>query len=140
MDPISDLDEAVTKFGATQDDVFLLSANDSTEDLVSFLTSELSDAELDEIDVYRELKRRGDLASEPLTAAVLIGVSGKLILTVGRIIERWLENRRQKEQIELTMIAFKESRRAGEAVSDIVRSNAGVSVEYKLAPPTTPER
>ena len=124
----NNLDETVEMYSTKYDDVLLLSAGDDlTEDLVGYITKELSDEELDQIDVHRELDRRDDLASEPITIACLIGASSAVAVAVGRIVERWLETKRQEEQINLTMTAYKESPEAGKAVAGIVRTHAGVA-------------
>jgi hypothetical protein len=114
-------------------------AGDLTEDLISYIADELAKQDvnmLDEVEIGRELHRPDALAGEPITIAVLL-VCGTTAATieVGRIVERWLENRRQREQIKLTIEAFKLSDKAGEAVAGIAEKNADTELTKLPEPP-----
>jgi len=117
------------------DTVISVSAGENTEELVRYITSELDDESLDQIEIDRNLDRRGDLASEPITVAALVGLAGVTVVTVGRIIERWQESRRQRDQSKTIIEAFKLSDDAGEAVAELASRHADVAIEYELADP-----
>src|SRR4051794_6591778 len=125
------LDAVIQQFSSDHDEVLLLSAGEHTEELARFITEGLSDDELDQVDVWRDIERRDDLAAEPLTVALLIGVGGTVAVTVGRIIERWLENRRQRQQVELAITAYGVSNEAGKEVVGLLRAHARVSLKYE---------
>ncbi len=127
-----DQTQVIAEYASRYDGVLKFSAGEDSEGFIRFLTSELSDDELDDIDVHRLLDRKDDLASEPITAAVLIGLGSVVVRAVGRIVERWLEKERQREQVELVIEAYKVSPEVAKVVSDIVTAHARVSVAYPL--------
>jgi hypothetical protein len=73
------------------------------------------------------------LASEPVTAAVLIGLGSAAVVSVGRIIERWIEKRRQAENLNLVLQAYRVSEEAGAVLAETAKRHA--EVEYQLADP-----
>ena len=127
----------VEKLRGEFDTVISLSAGDETESLVRFITNELDDESLDHMEVMRDLERRRDLASEPVTVAALLGLGGVTAVAVGRIIERWQENRRQREAAKTIIEAFKVSKDAGIALTELESRHADVAVAYQLAEPGT---
>jgi ribosomal protein S12 methylthiotransferase accessory factor YcaO len=54
------------------------------------------------------------------------------VAAVGRIIERWIEKRRQRENIELTIEAYKLDPEAARIVADLALAHAEVSISYPL--------
>jgi hypothetical protein len=115
---------------------------EDTEDLISYVVAELADPKinllvqadpkvnlLDEVEIDRQLHRPDDMAGEPITIGVLV-VCGTVTATiaVGRIVERWMENKRQEKQIKLTIAAFTTSEAAGKAVAEIAKKNAGTEL------------
>jgi hypothetical protein len=115
-----------------------LNAGKSTEDLLQFIMDELDDQALDAIEVKREVAKADSLATEPLTMAVTLLTSAPLIIAVGRIIERWMENRKEAEQLRIIAEGFEKSDKAGKALSEVSKAYAKVSVEYRL--PSTPKK
>jgi len=109
-----------------------IDAGDQTEDLLLFITSQLDDATLDEIDIQREGVKSDNLATEPFTAAATLALATTAIVSVSRIIERWLENRRQLEHLHIIANGFTKSDEAGRALSDVSKAHAKVSVAYGL--------
>lgn len=129
-------DQAAYNYMKRHDDVLALAAGELSEDLIRFVTAELDDEVLDEVDVYRVLDRQDDLASEPITIAVVLGLGTAATYSVGRIVERWIEKKRQHENIELVIEAYKVAPEAGRIVADLARNHSEVSVAYPLASDT----
>ena len=113
-------------------------AGADTEDLLQFIMKELKDEEVDAIEVKREVAKADNLATEPLTIAVTLLTSAPLIIAVGRIIERWMENRNQVKHLHLVAEGFEISDKAGKALADLAKVHAKVSIEYRL--PTGPNK
>lgn len=128
-----DKEQTAQEYSERHEDVLTLTAGELTEDLIRFVTGELDDEVLDDVDVHRVLARQDDLASEPITIAVVLGLSTATVVAVGRIIERWIEKKRQRENIELTIEAFKLGPKAGQLIGNLARSHAEVSVSYSLS-------
>ncbi|WP_138731646.1 hypothetical protein [Modestobacter excelsi] len=130
-----DLGAQVDDLRGQFDTVMSVSAGDDTEDLVRYITSQLDNDSLDQVEVVRDLDRRGDLASEPITVAALVAVTGVTVVTIGRIIERWLENRRQHAEAKMLITTYQLSKEAGDAYAALASRHADVSIEYQLADP-----
>jgi hypothetical protein len=111
----------------------LLEAGDDTESLVRYITNELEDNELDQVDVKREVAQSENLATEPLTITATLLLSAPLVIAVGRIIERWLENRNQLDHLRIVAEGFEQSDKVGKSLAEISKAHAKVSVEYRLA-------
>jgi hypothetical protein len=109
-----------------------LDAGDDTESLLQLITNELDDKTLDEIEVHRDVAKPDNLATEPLTIAATLVLSTPLVIVVGRIIERWLENRNQLHHLAIVADGFNQSDAAGKALADVSKAHAKVSVAYKL--------
>ena len=103
-------------------------AGNDTEDLLAFITSNLSDDELDAIDIKRQFEEVEGLATEPVTIVAVITASGALLVTVSTLVAKWLESRRQREAIELLIRGYRESPEAGAAVLQLTSQHAGVKV------------
>lgn len=52
----------------------ILSMNEGTEDLWQYILENISDSALDEIEVDRDIKDPSSLASEPVTAALILSL------------------------------------------------------------------
>ncbi len=113
-------------------------AGNDTEDLLQFILKDLTEEEVDAIEVKREVAKADNLATEPLTIAVTLLTSSPLIIAVGRIIERWIESRNQVKHLNLVAGGFEISDKAGMALADIAKAHAKVSIEYRL--PTGPTK
>lgn len=110
----------------------MLDAGADTEALLHFVTTELDDSTLDNIEVLRETVKSENLATEPFTAAATLILSTPIVVTVGRIIERWLENRSQLDHLKIVAEGFKESEEAGKTLAQLSKAHAGVSISYGL--------
>jgi hypothetical protein len=129
------LQTKIDLYSREHENVLLLSSDELTEDLIRYFATELDDDTLDQMDVLRHLVRRDDLASEPVTACVLIGLGGTAVVVVGRMIERWIEMRRQAEHLAVVVEGFRVSDEAGRTLADLAARHAEVSIEYTLADP-----
>jgi hypothetical protein len=107
-----------------------LDAGDQTEELLSFLTNELDDATLDTIEVERRAVKSEKLATEPFTAAATLTLATTTVVVIGRLIERWLENRRQIEHLHVVAEGFSQSDEAGKALSALSKESFKVSISY----------
>ena len=76
-------------------------SGEHTEELLKFILNEIDDETLDSIEVEREILRDSPVASEAMTVGALITLAPVLTMTIARLIERWLEGKRQKDQLEL---------------------------------------
>jgi hypothetical protein len=106
-----------------------ISAGEHTEELLKFILDELGDEHIDEVDVKREIRRGDPLAGEAITTAVLLTLGPMLIIATTRIIEKWLENRRQEQGMETTIKAYGLSKDAGAAVHELAITHANVTVQ-----------
>lgn len=110
-----------------------IEAGEQTEGLVQFVTQELDDATLDQIDVQREIAQAPGLASEPITTAVTIVLGTAVIASVLRLVERWLENQRQLATLTIVADVLLKSEEAGKQLASLAEKHTNVSVSYGLA-------
>src|SRR4051794_22257453 len=107
-----------------------LKAGDATEELISFITNGLPDDLLDATDIEREHAKDFQVASEPITIGVLVTVTPVAAIAIARLLEKWLEARRQQGNIKLVLEAFGLSDEAGAAVARIAEKHADVSISF----------
>ncbi len=107
-----------------------IEAGDATEAVAGFITAELSDAELDQVEVEREIAPTESLASEPVTVAVTFALSPLVAVAILRLLERWLENSRQERAIELVLDGFSLSSEAGRAAARLAQKHTEVSIRH----------
>ena len=110
-----------------------LEAGDRTEERLQFVTAELDDATLDEVDVHREIGPPSGVASEPITAAVTLTLGTAAVVAVLRIVERWLEKQRQLETMRIIAEGFSQSDEAGKQLAKLAETHAGISTSYGIA-------
>lgn len=110
----------------------VLDAGRHTEDLLAFLTNELDDDTLDQIEIERQGLKADKLATEPVTIAATLTLATTAVVVVGRIIERWLENQRQLDQLRVVATGFNQSDEAGRALAALGKENAKVAVTYGM--------
>lgn len=110
----------------------ILSMNKGTEDLWQYILENISDSTLDEIEVERDIKDPSGLASEPVTAALILSLSSLTAAVILRLVERWMENKRQREQLEIVLQGFSISDEAGKAAASLAQKHADVSIKYGL--------
>lgn len=103
-----------------------------TEPLLQEILKGFDDVALDTIEIDRTIHKANGLASEPVIIAAAITATPILISAITRIIERWMENRKEREAMQLTIEAYKVSREAGDALKEISKKNADVAIAYKL--------
>jgi hypothetical protein len=115
-----------------------LDAGSRTEDLLAFLTSELDDETLDAIEIERQGLKSDRLATEPVTIAATLTLATTAVVVVGRIIERWLENQRQLDQLRVVANGFDQSDVAGKTLAALGKANARVAVSYGM--PSAPRQ
>lgn len=107
-----------------------IDAGADTEDLLQFVTRELDDATLDGMAVDRVAVPSDKLATEPLTAAVTLALGTTAIVTVARLIERWMEMHRQQVQMKIVAEGFAQSDEAGKALAKIAEGHAKVAISF----------
>lgn len=112
---------------STDRDILELSAGDMTEELAAFITESLSDEEIDQIEVARSFKREENLVAEPVTIAVTMTIAPLLTYVVLRIIERYMETKKQEHHIEL-LAALPVERQA--AVLELAKAHANVMIKF----------
>jgi len=113
---------------------------EETESLLEFVLAEFDDEELDIIQVERETVEGEGLASEPTTVLAVIGLTSVVAIGVCRLIERYLEEKRQRENIKLVLVAYGVSNEAGMAVARIAESHANVAVSFGELPKVKGEK
>jgi hypothetical protein len=100
----------------------------------------LSDDQLDNVEVTREFEIVSGVGGEPLTTSFILAMSPVITISIIRLIERWLENRRQEAQNKLFIEALNQA--SDESVKEfrkLVESNNQVSMNYSLTKKTDTE-
>jgi len=113
----------------------LIAAGDETEDLLQFVTSNIDDETLDQIDVRRELAPPSGVISEPITTAVTLQLGAVAVIAVARLIERWLEMRDQEMQRRVVLEAYQVSHEAGQALEALAAKHTEVMLRRDLPNP-----
>ena len=116
----------------------VISGNEDVGDLWQFISDSLGDEILDEIEVTRKVRPSDGLACEPLTSAVILTLAPLGAAAVLRLVEKWMEFNRQREQLEIVLRGFSVSDEAGKAAERIALKHAQISVKY--GPPSLPQR
>jgi hypothetical protein len=106
-----------------------ISVGEYTEDLLQFVLKELGDEHIDEIEVERQTERKDPIASEPITTSVVITLAPMLIIATARIIEKWIEARRQTLNHEMILKGYALSKEAGDAIRKLATVHANVTVQ-----------
>jgi hypothetical protein len=78
-----------------------------------------------------------DLDSEPVTTTIVLMLAPLAAVAVLRLIEKWMEAERQRQQLEIVLRGFAVSDEAGKAAASLAGKHAQVSIKYGL--PTLPE-
>ena len=91
-------------------DRIAVAAGTDTEDLVNFIFQQLPDEIVDGVDLKRLSPEEAGVARELVTAAAILTLSSTITVSVVRLIERWMEGRRQREAVQLIYEAGKENR------------------------------
>jgi hypothetical protein len=85
-----------------------------------------------EVEITRESKPTTGVAGDPITIAATITLATILVPRVARIIERWMENQRQAEELRVVAAGFASSDEAGKELAKVAVAHSKVSIEYKL--------
>jgi hypothetical protein len=87
---------------AAKQDRLAISAGIETEALVNYIFTELPNEVVDTIDLTRIPKSEKNVARELVTAAAILAIpSAAIARSIFRLIERWMEQRREGKAIEL---------------------------------------
>lgn len=108
-----------------------LNAGDETESLLNFITSNLEDKELDQIDVER-VYPAGSLASEPITISAAVFLSASAIYSVTRLLEKWLEKRRQGDVRRDLLIYWDKDPDLGKKLCELEKVHSSVVVKQGM--------
>jgi hypothetical protein len=114
----------------------VLRMDKNTEDLWQYVSANLDDSTLDEVEVERDIKDPSGLASEPVTSAIILALSPRAAAAVLRVVEKWMEAERQREQLEIVLRGFSISDEAGKSAASLAAKHAEVSIKY--GPPALP--
>ncbi len=110
-----------------------IDAGELTEELVQYITGDLEDEVLDQIEVDRTGNPTVNLVSEPITVTVAITtISVASIVAVTRLIERWMENQKELETIKIAAATALKNTDAGEILAGIAKKHAEVALAYGL--------
>lgn len=111
----------------------IINYGDKTEKVLKSILKEIDDDMLDEIAIDRKIETPEGLASEPITIAVTVTASSVLIIHITRLIERWLESRRQADARKMLITASNISKEALEAMKELEEKHADVAISYQLS-------
>jgi len=107
-------------------------AGDNTEELLQYVLDGLDQDLIDQMSVDRDLEEMSGLASEPITTAVTITVATTSILAITRLIERWLEHKRQLDTLRIVADGFRQSDEVGKSLASLAAKHSAVSISYGL--------
>lgn len=117
-----------------------LKCGSDTESLIRYIAENLSDEQLDAIEIDKELGPVSGVAAEPITIGALITLTPIITIQIVRLIERWLENKRQDAHNKLMIgIAGKVSEDSMKALVELITSNNRVSLNNTLTKKTDTE-
>ena len=117
-----------------------LKCGSETESLIRYITENLSDEQLDTIEVDREFNKVSGVGGEPLTITAILTLTPIITLAVTRLIERWFENKRQDAHNKLIIgVADKVSDESMKALVELIKSNNSVSLNNPLTKKTDTE-
>jgi hypothetical protein len=108
-----------------------ISAGEYTEDMLQFVLAEMTDEQIDDLEIDRGLARGHGLQSEPVTISVVIG--GAAVVAVARLIGQWLESRRQVKAMEMVATGYGVDSEVGRAMLDLAKAHAGVAARFAEA-------
>jgi hypothetical protein len=120
--------------------VLKIDAGKQTEPLLKEVLNSLDDATLDTVGVDRTFAPADGLGSEPITIAVTLTLSPAVAIGLTIAVRKWLENRRQEEQVKLLIDAYALSDEAGKSVERLTTLHAGVAVKLHDALPQNPAK
>lgn len=101
-----------------------------TEELVSFVFSNLPDDIVDEISLERFGPEKGGVAKEFVTIGAALTFSSVLAVQIFGLIQRYMEEKRQEEALKLIYKAAKEDIRVAEILADIEKHHVTQIAKY----------
>lgn len=101
-----------------------------TEELVNSIFRSLNDDEADSVDLKRVSESEG-VAREPVTTAALLTLGAGVLYKIIPLIDRYLEQRRQKNVLEIIYKAAEENPAAVEALTQVSLKHADVAVSFR---------
>jgi hypothetical protein len=110
-----------------------ISVGDDTEKLLGELLRLVDDKMLDDLEIDRVLEDSKGLTGEPITIGAVISGSAIALSAVLRLIERHLEHTQQRKIMEIVAEGFTSDHQLGNALTQIAKKNADVSISYGIA-------
>jgi hypothetical protein len=98
-----------------------------TEILLQYIIENLSEEQSMEVEVEREFDKVSGVGGEPFTVTAILTLTPIITIAVTRLIERWIEARKQEKQMILIIEAFRISEVAGKKLAEIAKNNTTVS-------------
>lgn len=105
-----------------------ISAGEDTEAMLQFVLEDLSDEQLDELDIHRTPAPDYGMNNEPITISVVIGAA--TVAAVTRLIGQWIETRRQIKQLEIVAQVPEDHPETRNALVKLAGDNAAVALRY----------
>ncbi len=114
---------------ADVEDRFCLVAEADTEALVNFIFNGLSDEEADQVKLDRIVPEGGGVARELVTTGAVLTFVSALAVPIFRLVERWMEERRQDAARRFIYEAATENPEALKILADLEKLHSNVIVE-----------
>ena len=116
-------------------DQIMLSGRDGAR-LADFILRELEGDALDQVEVAREFADASGTANEPVTICALLTFAGISVVTVGRLVERWLELQGSERQMQIVLEAYRETPEGGKVLGEIAKAGLKVAEHRQPMDPT----
>lgn len=110
-------------------DILCLASGEETESLINYIFKELPDEVIDEIDLDRIAPEGGGVARELVTTGAILTFATALAVPIFRLIETWLEQRRQGEARKIIYQAAKENPDALKILAQLEKDHSNLVVE-----------
>jgi hypothetical protein len=114
---------------ADLEDRFCLAAGADTEALVNFIFNGLSDEDADQVKLDRIVPEGGGVARELVTTGAVLTFASALAVPIFRLVERWMEERRQAAARRFIYEAATENPEALKILGDLEKLHSNVIVE-----------
>jgi len=111
-------------------DVLTIVADTETDNLVNFIFRELPDNVVDMIDLERLSPATTGVARELVTLAAVLTFSSTLSIAIFRLVERWMEQERQRVAAELIYKSGTDNPTVTKILSDLEKKHSDVLVRY----------
>jgi hypothetical protein len=96
----------------------------------------LKEKELDQVEVTRELAHPSGNANEPITICALLTFAGVSVVTVGRLVERWMELRGTERQMDIVLEGYLKTPEGGKVLGEIAKTGLKVTEHKQPMDPT----